>query len=242
VKPTLNAGLHYRPAQDADEVTEAWNLVHDAYVRAGLIAGNRFGIHTYPQILDDDFAVILGEIQGVPVSTLSAYVGRERGSLPLESIFGYEIQGLRDQGKQLLELGLFADRRQFMFRSFDSLLELMRHATFFGLTQGCTDAVIGVHPEHASFYRRILGFDHCGEIKPHPGVKGNPAVLMHLDWDKQLNLEKQPRGIRYFLDHPLGPEAYANRCQELKLAPEVIRAISDQTVATIFGEFRREAG
>lgn len=242
MKESRKLGLHYRAARTPDEVADAWNLVHDAYVRAGLIEGNPYQIHTYPRVLDDEFVVIIGEIQGVIVSTLSAYVGDCLDSLPLESIFGYEIQTLRQEGRRLLELGLFADRRQHIFRSFDSLLELMRYTTYFGLTQGCTDAVIGVHPEHVGFYKRILGFEHRGEIKPHPGVQGNPAVLMHLDWQKQVSRETLPRGIQYFVDHPLDHAAYADRCLDVELAPEVVEAIGDQACTAILGETRREAG
>jgi len=237
---TSGIGLNYRPAANAEEVCDAWALVYEAYVRTGLIDPNPHSLHTYPQILDSEYVVIIGQIDSLTVSTLSAYVGDAPGSLPLESIFANEIDEFRQQGKRLLELGLFADRRQHIFRSFDALLELMRFTTYFGICQGCSDAVIGVHPDHVGFYERILGFEAHGTVKPHPGVRGHPAVLMQMDWSRQSSREVPAKGIRYFLDHPLDASAFAERCRSLDLGPDVIHGLRQAAVPGF--ESQREAG
>ena len=54
------------------------------------------------------------------MSTLSAYVDHN-GDLPISSAYPAEIADLRDQGKYLIEIGLFADRRQKLTRSIESL-------------------------------------------------------------------------------------------------------------------------
>lgn len=49
------------------------------------------------------------------------------------------------------------------------------------LIHGSTEVVIEVHPRHAGFYRRMLGFTTLGEQKNCPRVNDAPAVLLHLD-------------------------------------------------------------
>ena len=47
------------------------------------------------------------------------------------------------------------------------------------LTHQVTDLFIEVHPRHAGFYRRLLGYKVAGPERICPRV-GAPAVLMHL--------------------------------------------------------------
>jgi hypothetical protein len=59
------------------------------------------------------------------------------------------------------------------------------------LVHGMTDVVIEVHPRHAGFYRRMLGFTTIGAQKACPRVNDAPAVLLHLDLhhvDEQISL------------------------------------------------------
>lgn len=59
------------------------------------------------------------------------------------------------------------------------------------LIHGMTSVVIEVHPRHAGFYRRMLGFTTIGEQKACPRVNDAPAVLLHLDLrhvDEQIAL------------------------------------------------------
>lgn len=59
------------------------------------------------------------------------------------------------------------------------------------LIHGMTDVVIEVHPRHAGFYRRMLGFTQIGNQRACPRVNDAPAVLLHLDLhhvDEQISL------------------------------------------------------
>ena len=51
--------------------------------------------------------------------------------------------------------------------------------------------IIEVHPRHAGFYKRMLGFTEIGGEKACPRVNDAPAVLLHLDMrhvDEQIAL------------------------------------------------------
>lgn len=59
------------------------------------------------------------------------------------------------------------------------------------LIHGATAVVIEVHPRHAGFYKRMLGFTTIGGEKACPRVNDAPAVLLHLDMhhvDEQIAL------------------------------------------------------
>ena len=193
-------------------MVEAWGLVYRSYVHAGLIQPNQAGIHTVQQAIGSNTAVICGRLDGLTVSTLTAYLNGPDG-LPLDAVYQDELQTLRDDGKVLLELGLFADRRGHLQRSVDALLELMRFGTYFGVRVGATHGVIGVHPRHVDFYTRLLAFDMIGPERTYPLVRDHPVVLLQLDWYGKTKLAKPPRGLANFIKNPLTAEAFQSRAR-----------------------------
>ncbi len=203
-------GLSFDVAADARQVTDAWGLVYRAYLSAGLIHANHAKLHTVAQAIQPNTAVILGRIGEMPVSTISAYIDGPKG-LPLDAVYHDELEALRQSGRRLTEFGLFADRRQHLFRSIDALLELIRYATYFALSCDATDGVIGVHPHHANFYTRLIGFEPAGEVKEYETVKNNPVALLRIDWAKVKSMEKLPRGMRYLTANVIEPKTFDSR-------------------------------
>ncbi len=209
-EPDAQAGLTFEIAKTYEQVETAWSLVYRAYLRAGLIPPNKFKLHTVSQTIQKKTAVIFGNIGGMTVSTLSAYADCETG-LPLDTVYENELQQMRTEGRRLAEFGLFADRREHLFRSIEALLEMIRHATYFALACGATDGVIGVHPHHANFYTRLLGFDQVGPVKAYATVKDNPVVLLRIDWATATTQDKLPRGLRYLVNNTIAPEYFDDR-------------------------------
>ena len=203
-------GLGFDVARDADSVIDAWGLVYRAYLSAGLIHSNQSKIHTVTQSIQQDTAVIVGRIGEMAVSTISAYMDGPKG-LPLDAVYHEELSALRRSGRKLAEFGLFADRRQHLFRSIDALLELIRYATYFALSCDATDGVIGVHPHHANFYTRLIGFEPAGDVKEYETVKNNPVTLLRIDWGKVKAMAKPPRGMRYLTANVVEPDFFADR-------------------------------
>lgn len=202
--------LTFDVAQTTDDVMEAWGLVYNAYRRLGLIDPNPWAVHTNNHALSNDTAVIRGCLEGKCVTTITGYLDHADHGLPLDDAYPDELKRLRDRGCQLIEVGLFADRRGELKRTRAALLDLMRWATYFGLTHGARQAVIGVHPHHAKFYAKCLGFEIIGEEKSYGSVNGAPVVPLFLDWEK-LSAGKRCRGIQSFQDHPLSAEAFTQR-------------------------------
>ena len=203
-------GLHFSIAQTIDDVVDAWGLVYREYLRGGLVSPNHAHVHTVPEAVGPQTAVILGRIGPVCASTLSAYLDTPEG-LPLDSVYGEELAALRDSGRRISEVGLFADRREKLVRSADSLFDLMRFAYYYCRHHGMDDIMIGVHPRHMPFYCRLIGFDMAGEERQYATVNDRPVILLRLDLRTCEQAERLPRGLKYFMNNPLPAEAFANK-------------------------------
>lgn len=208
-----SSGLTFFPARSVEEVAKAWELVYYSYCQAGLISENPFEVHTVPQAIDEKAVVIIGRsAAGEIASTMSSYVDRPEG-LPLDHIYADQMNAMRGQGCRLMEIGLFADRRRSMGRSLSALLELMRYNVLYAPHNDLTDIVIGVHPHHADFYRRLFAFRQFADVAGCPSVNGSPMVPLRLDLRRNMKLDPLPRALKYFQQHPLTAEAYADRVE-----------------------------
>jgi len=203
-------GLNYSVARTLQDVLEAWQLVYKAYRADDLIDVNPYEIHTTPQAIGPNSAVITACIGPLAVGTISGYRDGPLG-LPLDSVYRPELERLRHSGRKLMEVGLFADRRQHLNRAAEGLFELMRFAYFFGVHLQVDDFVIGVHPRHAAFYMRLLAFEQIGQVKTYPTVKDHAVVLLRLKLDERTEQTKLPKGLAYFLENRVPNEAYSQR-------------------------------
>ena len=204
------SGLEFYVAQKMEEVEEAWGLVYDAYRRDDLIDVNSQRVHTNPQAVGPNTAVILGCLGPLAVGTISAYTDGPEG-LPLDSVYLTEISALRRSGRKLMEVGLFADRREHINRAADGLFALMRFSYFFGFPMECDDVIIGVHPRHAPFYMRLLGFERIGPVRSYPTVKDHAVVLLRLRLQESLQAVPLPKGLAYFKEMAVPGKAFDHR-------------------------------
>ncbi|QDU70319.1 N-acyl amino acid synthase FeeM domain-containing protein [Mucisphaera calidilacus] len=218
-EPSANgSGLTFDVARDLAEVEECWSLVYRSYIKAGLIEPNAERVHTVPQTISPGTLVAYGRIHDVIVSTMTVYLDGPLG-LPLDMVYKDELDQLRGEGRKLVELGLFADRRQHLYRSIDAILELMRYCTHYSVNEGHLDAVVGVNPRHVPFYVKLLGFEAIGETKTYETVNDFPVVLLHLDWPKKTAMKRLPKGLAHLHEPAISPDYYATRCV---LTPERI--------------------
>jgi hypothetical protein len=156
---------------------QASNLVASMYSSRGLgIAG-------------PDLAVFQADRRRRTHTTLAATRGNDVvGTLTLEvdpgnklladSLYRRETDALREQGKRLCEVTRLALHPELSCRE---IMATLFHVTFVLATMGHyrTDMLAEVHPRHAGFYRRTLGFKVLGPERICLRV-GAPAVLMHL--------------------------------------------------------------
>lgn len=206
----IATGLSFRIARNLEEVTAAWRMVYMAYRRAGLIESNPYRIHTAPQAIGRHVAVIGACMGPITVSTLTAFADNAN-ALPLDRVYQMELTELRQQGRRLMEVGLFADRRIQISRTAEALFQLMRYAFYYALQCEVTDFVIGVHPRHARFYTRAFGFEPMGALKNYPAVNNRPVVLLRGDLEDKLKLRPLHPALDYFVKNPVTPENFESR-------------------------------
>jgi hypothetical protein len=131
--------------------------------------------------------------------------------LPLDRVYHPELNELRQNGRRLMEVGLFADRRKQLARSAEALFQLMRFAFYHGLNEKVTDFVIGVHPRHARFYVRSFGFEAFGEPKVYPAVNDRPVQLLRGDLADRLARTPLHPALEYFVSNPIEQKVFSGR-------------------------------
>lgn len=89
------------------------------------------------------------------------------------------VDGLRREGRQIVELRRFAVRDDGESKEIFANLFLSAYRIGRQLHHA-TDVLIEINPRHEAYYRRIFGFARLGTEWVCPRVNA-PAVLMHLD-------------------------------------------------------------
>lgn len=167
-------------ATDREHVLGALRLVHEQYVRSGLTFDNYSGVRVTRYHLLDTTDIMVGLVDGQVACTMSLVRDSEFG-IPMEDIYGPEVDQRRRMGKRLVEVSCLADRRDNAERSLTIMFRMMSLATQISRLRGIDEAVIAVHPKHSKFYERFFGFRGIGDLRFYSTVCGNPAVAMALD-------------------------------------------------------------
>lgn len=166
-----------RLAHTATELTAAYRLVHDQYVKRGYQATDPKGVHFTPHFALPTSHTFIASIGTVVVGTLTMTIDGTLG-LPMEQEYPDEIRALRKPGRRLAELSCLVTRRSI---DLPVLLRLFHAVYAYALhQQGVTDFCIAVTTEHQSFYHDNLLFEQAGSAKPYAPYGRASAVVMRL--------------------------------------------------------------
>lgn len=196
----------YKPAANQAERTAAFRLVYQAYTRAGLIEENPYQMRVTPYQMLDSTQVFVAVCNNEVMSTVSL-VGDGVLGLPMEGIYGEEVERLRARGISVAEVSSLADRRRQLSRTLPVFVPLMRLMVQAARYRGIEQLLVAVHPRHARFYQRFLSFDNVGDVKSYPLVRNNPAVALSLDFAKLDRV--RPVNYETFFGDPLSEEQLA---------------------------------
>ncbi|MHB1037779.1 MAG: N-acyl amino acid synthase FeeM domain-containing protein [Pirellulales bacterium] len=181
------ADLVYKVAANQSERETAFRLVYQAYTRAGLIEPNPYEMRVTPYHLFPTTAVFVAIYRGDIICTVSLIGDGELG-LPMEAIYAGEVARLREQGFFFGEVSALADRRRHVCRVLPIFVKLTRLMAQYARRNGMHQLLVAVHPRHARFYQRYMGFEPIGGEKAYPMVRNHPAVALcldfaHIDWN-----------------------------------------------------------
>ncbi len=180
--------LIYKIADSQSERAAALRLVHEVYTAERLMPPNPSGMRVTPwHLLEGTHIYVAKWVQRV-VCTMTSIPDGARG-LPLETIYPKEVASRRRAGRRLAEVTCLAARQDAFsteqgFQVFVRLVGLMfQSCRFIGIER----LLIAVHPRHARFYRRALGFEQIGGIRSYPSVCGQPAVACEHDLSRHAD-------------------------------------------------------
>lgn len=191
-------------ARSRADLCQAFRLVFQSYLRAGLAVEKPSGLRLTPHHCLPTSEVLLAKLRSTVTSTLSMFGDCHLG-LPMQSMYPIEIDNLRDQGLKLAEIGCLADRRQGPVRFMETFGRLGRLLAQVGQARGIDAFVVATHPKHARWYKRLMGFRQIGDHTECPYANGNPAVALVLKFDEHIGT---PLYDQYFGD-PIQAEELA---------------------------------
>ncbi|HVA51218.1 MAG TPA: hypothetical protein VNH11_33055 [Pirellulales bacterium] len=202
-EPLAEARIVYKVADNQHERAGAFRLVYENYVESGLMRPNRFQMRVMPHHLLPTTATFVALHAGRVISTLSL-VGDGRLGLPLDRVYGPEVEALREPSTWLGEVSALASSSADSRLGFEAVLGLMRMMAQFSRRHGLDHLLVAVHPRHARLYRRAMGFRPLGEERAYPAVCNRPAVALHLDLTR---LEQAPaENVALFFGEPIAEE------------------------------------
>ena len=205
-------------ATERDEVLGALQLVHDEYVRSGLSLPTDSGVRVTRYHLLNSTEVLVGLVDNQVACTLSL-VRDSRFGLPMESIYHKEVNVRRRLGKSVAEVSCLADRRADAERTLTVMFRVMALVAQAATYRGVHELLIAIHPHHAKFYERFLGFEGIGDLKYYSTVRGNPAVAMALDLTR-LHVTN-PKAYKRLYGQPFSPRELRERVVSLALLEEL---------------------
>lgn len=168
-------------AETRDELEQAFSLVYNEYREEGYIrdsdrSGLHFNIH---HILPETVVFVFKSYLKV-ISTLTLIFDSETFGLPMDVLYGKELDALRRRKRRLVELSSLATAED--ARWHNVFMYLNRAMVWYAMYRNATDLCIMVNPKHVDFYKLILLFDDLGPLQYYSKVSA-PAVALRLDLD-----------------------------------------------------------
>ncbi|HYT32041.1 MAG TPA: hypothetical protein VEO37_05565, partial [Thermoanaerobaculia bacterium] len=161
--------LTFKLAETAEEREQAFRVLHDMYVRRGLLDPSLSGLKLNVFSLLPTTAIFIGIREGRVLSTMSLVEDSPLG-LPMEDLYADAVEKVRSRGGRLAEVGALAVGRGARGKG----LALQMYNLMFRWAQfhrSVDDLVIAVHPRVRDFYETLLLFDKIGGERRYSSLK-----------------------------------------------------------------------
>lgn len=181
--PSLARDIQVKIASTRDEFAGAFRLLTDTYRARGYETPGANPYRFTPFHVLPGTITIVAKDAGDVVATLSLVPDTKLLGLPMDAIYGPEVEQLRSQGRRIGEPASLAEQglepREFLC-VFKSMIRLMMQ---YHLRQGGDSWAITVNPRHSNYYRKVLGFVTLGDRRSYPTVGNHPAEAFMADPD-----------------------------------------------------------
>lgn len=174
-------GCTVERACNADDLRQAYRLVHDVYLGSGFIEPDPSGMRVRIYETTAETATFVAKMDGRVVGVLSVVEDSADLGLPSDCVFKDELEALRRAGKRLCEVTNQAVAEE--YRKTAVPTELMRCAIAVSLTEGFHEAIAAVSPSHSGFYN-LLNFRQIGSRRSYSQTIDDPVVAVSMDIDQ----------------------------------------------------------
>jgi hypothetical protein len=179
-------GCTIERACTADDLRQAYRLVHDVYLGEGFINPDPCRMRVRIYETTPETATFIAKIDGNVVAVLSVVEDSPELGLPSDGAFKNELDALRRAGKRLCEATNQVVAEE--YRKSAVPTELMRCAVALFLTEGYDEAIAAVSPSHTGFYD-LLGFRMVGSQRSYSEKIDDPVIALSMD----INQYREPR-------------------------------------------------
>jgi ribosomal protein S18 acetylase RimI-like enzyme len=193
-------GCTIERACTADDLRQAYRLVHDVFFSRGFISPDPSRMRVRIYETTPETATFVAKMDGRVVAVLSVVEDSPDLGLPSDGAFKEELDELRRAGRRLCEITNQAVAIE--YRKSAVPTELMRCAIAVSLTQGFHEAIASVSPGHNGFYD-LLGFRQIGSARNYSEEVEDRVIALSMDIDQyrswEPSLDTAAQFIRQFL-------------------------------------------
>lgn len=167
--------LRIKLATTQEELEAAFQLLHDAYVRATLMKPDPSGMRLTVYHALPSTSTIIALWEGKVVGTVSVIRNNPLG-LPLDKIFRTET--LKQNGSRVAEISSLAIAKNFNGPRIEVLFPMLKFLYEYCIHYfGVDYKLIAVNPRHIDFYEGVLCFEEIENrlVEKYDFVNGHPA-------------------------------------------------------------------
>lgn len=168
----------FKVADSAQELLESYHLLYHEYVNAGYARENKNELLITKHHLLPKTTVLLAKSEGAVISTATLVPDSSQFGLPMDDLYGQELEPLRRQGRKVVEVCALASSTHRFSRvgihNFTRLLFL--YCVFLDVDDVC----VMVNPKHVAIYTRLCELELFGREKHYDRVNA-PAVALRAD-------------------------------------------------------------
>lgn len=181
----------YKVADHPQLRRDAFHLVYQRYLEAGLIDANPFRLRVTPYHLQPTSSVFVG-VQRDTVACTVSLIGDDELGLPLERVYSKEVARKRSEGLRLAEVSCLAFHELGSTSAFwKTYLHLVRIMAQYARRHRIDALMIAVHPRHLPLHTRLMGFEQLGPVSAYPLVRNRPSAACCLQFDR-IDLRRPP--------------------------------------------------
>jgi hypothetical protein len=173
--------VEVKVAATRDELEQAFRLLAHKYQARGYEVPGPKPFRFTPYHVLPGTTTFVARHDAAVVATLSLVPDTPILGLPLEGVYGPEVARLRREGRRVGELTCLAGQDLSPVEFLRVFTALLRLALQHHVRHGGDSWVITIHPRHATYYRKVLGFVPLGPRRSYPAVQGHPAEAYFLD-------------------------------------------------------------